>query len=234
MILPGPPAAVDWSAIRLVVFDVDGTLYRQRPLRLRMAAALLLQALRPRGLATIRALACYRRLREPMGDAETADFGRILLAETAAATGLSEQAIRAIVAEWIDRRPLPFLAGCRYPGLVALFAGLRRTGKVIGVLSDYPATAKLAALGLSADHIVSAEDEGIGRLKPNPKGLESLIRRAGAAPAATMMIGDRVDRDGMVARRAGTQVLIRSSRPIEGWQTFDRFDAPVFRPLVAP
>ena len=27
----------DWASIRLVAFDVDGTLYRQRPLRLRMA-----------------------------------------------------------------------------------------------------------------------------------------------------------------------------------------------------
>ena len=27
----------DWKDIRLVAFDVDGTLYRQRPLRLRMA-----------------------------------------------------------------------------------------------------------------------------------------------------------------------------------------------------
>ena len=34
----------DWKDIRLVVFDVDGTLYRQRPLRLRMARDLVLHA----------------------------------------------------------------------------------------------------------------------------------------------------------------------------------------------
>lgn len=230
----GLETAADWAGIRLAVFDVDGTLYRQRPLRLRMAAALLRQVLRPRGLAAIRVLTHYRRLREHMGDAETADFNRVLSAGTAAATGLSEPDVRAIVAEWIDRRPLPYLAGCRYPGLVELFAGLRRQGKVIGILSDYPATAKLAALSLSADHVVSAEDEDIGILKPNPKGLEALMRRAGATPATTVMIGDRIDRDGLVAQRAGTRALIRSSRPVEGWQTFTRFDDPVFQPLLVP
>ena len=34
-------AASDWDTIRLVVFDIDGTLYRQRPLRLRMARDIL-------------------------------------------------------------------------------------------------------------------------------------------------------------------------------------------------
>lgn len=32
---------LDWDRLHLVVFDVDGTLYRQRPLRLRMARDLL-------------------------------------------------------------------------------------------------------------------------------------------------------------------------------------------------
>jgi hypothetical protein len=70
---------------------------------------------------------------------------------------------------------------CRYPSLPEFFAGLRRKGKVIGILSDYPATAKLEGLGLAADHVVSAGDKGIGLLKPHPRGLEALIAAAGAA-----------------------------------------------------
>ena len=57
--------------------------------------------------------------------------------------------------------------------------------------------------------------------------------RAGVAPTATLLIGDRADRDGVAAREAGARVLIRSTRPIEGWRTFDRFDAPVFAPMLA-
>lgn len=225
--------AEDWQDIRLVAFDVDGTLYRQRPLRLRMAADLLGHALRERSLVGLRVLSRYRRIRERLGHEEAAGFEPVLLAETAAAASVPEDLVRAIVAEWIDRRPLAHLARCRYAGLVELFAALRRRGKSIGILSDYPAPAKLEALGLAADHVVSAGDEGVGILKPHPRGLLALIERAGATPGTTVLIGDRTDRDGLAARRAGARVLIRSSRQIDGWQTFAGYEAAPFLPLLA-
>ena len=224
---------LDWDRVHLVVFDVDGTLYRQRPLRLRMARDLLLHTLLKRDPNVIAVLSRYRRIRERLGDEETVDFERALIAQTAAATANTPDSVRAIVSEWIDQRPLKYLAACRYPGLPQLFAGLRRSGKSIGILSDYPAEAKLKALGLTAHHVVFAGDEGIGLLKPHPRGLASLITAAGIEPHQTMVIGDRVDRDGLVARRAGAQALIRSSKPIEGWQTFARFDDALFSPFLA-
>jgi putative hydrolase of the HAD superfamily len=223
----------DWDGLRLVVFDVDGTLYRQRPLRLRMARDLLLHALLRRDLATLSVLRTYRHKREEMGDAQVEGFDARLVDETATATGRSPEQVRAVVSHWIDRHPLPYLRACRYAGLVELFAGLRRHGKTIGVLSDYPAVAKLAALELAADHVIAADDPGIGMLKPHPRGLETLIHRAGATPATTLLIGDRAERDGLVARAAGTRVLLRASRPIDGWQTFARYDEALFAPMLA-
>jgi FMN phosphatase YigB (HAD superfamily) len=44
----------------------------------------------------------------------------------------------------------------RNPHLVELIAALKRQGKIIGIFSDYPATDKLAAMGLLADHVVAA------------------------------------------------------------------------------
>jgi FMN phosphatase YigB (HAD superfamily) len=218
----------DWGSIRLVVFDADGTLYRQRPVRLRMARDLLLHALSKGDFSVITVLAKYRRIKERLSDEQAADFERILVAETATATATSPDTVREIISEWIDQRPLPYLAACRYPGLVQLFAGLRRESKSIGILSDYPVKAKLLALELTANHMAFAGDAGVGLLKPHPRGLESLIAAAGVAADETMMIGDRVDRDGVAALRAGARALIRSSKPIEGWQTFAKFDDPVF------
>ena len=40
----------DWRDIRLVAFDVDGTLYSQRPLRLRMARDMVLHSVTKRDL----------------------------------------------------------------------------------------------------------------------------------------------------------------------------------------
>jgi FMN phosphatase YigB (HAD superfamily) len=224
---------LDWDNVHFVVFDVDGTLYRQRPMRVRMARDILLHTLLKRDLDVIAVLARYRRIRERLGDEQRVDFERALITQTAAATANSPDRVRSIVSEWIEQRPLRYLAACRYPNLSQLFAGLRRSGKSIGVLSDYPAEAKLEALGLTANYVVFAGDESIGLLKPHPRGLESLIAAAGVKPHETVVIGDRVDRDGLVARRVGAQALIRSSKPIEGWQTFARFDDALFTPFLA-
>ena len=231
---PDPhPSDWDWDAIQLVIFDVDGTLYNQRLLRTLMARDLLLHTLLKRDLQVFSRLRAFRRIRERLGEQQAGDFERLSLAETAAAVGASPEAVHATVTEWIETRPLPYLARCRYPGLIELFEGLRRRGKMIGILSDYPARAKLAALGLGADHVVSAGDDGVGFLKPHPRGLAFLMAGAGVGAQGTVLIGDRVDRDGLVARRLGVRPLIRSAAAIPGWQTFARYDAPLFAPLLA-
>jgi FMN phosphatase YigB (HAD superfamily) len=219
---------VDWGAIRLIAFDVDGTLYRQRPLRTQMAYDLLVHTVSRLSLDTVIVLRAYRQIRERMSTHEIPDFEHQLVAETSAVTGRSPSQVRLIVEEWIERRPLPLLASCRYPGLTELFAGMRKKGKLLGVLSDYAVNAKLAALGLYADYVVSANDDGVALLKPNPRGLQVLIEAAEVEPCQTLLIGDRVDRDGEAARRAGAHCLIRCSKPLKDWQTFSRFDDVIF------
>jgi FMN phosphatase YigB (HAD superfamily) len=225
-----PP--LDWNGVDLVVFDVDGTLYRQNRLRALITYDLLLDAASRLSLEAMRIIRCYRRIREQLAVREVLGFDDILVAETAARTRHSTCEVRAVVEEWIERRPLPYLAACRYPRLVELFAALRRSGKAIGILSDYPAAAKLAALGLDADHVICANDKAIGLLKPNPRGLQSILEEAAVSPQRTVVIGDRVDRDGAVAARIGARALIRSARLIKGWQTFARFDDPLFECLL--
>ena len=81
--------------------------------------------------------------------------------------------------------------------------------------------------------VAFAGDEGIGRLKPHPRTLEFLIAAAGVKSNHTVVIGDRVERDGLAARRAGARVLIMSDKPIKGWQTFKTFGDPVFARFLA-
>lgn len=219
----------DWRPIRLVAFDVDGTLYAQRPLRLRVAARLMLHVLFRADRRTLGVLREYRDHREVLGDAETEDFDAVLVAEVARRRGVKSDQVRSIVAEWMEKRPLALLPPCRYPAVDRLFDRIRSSGRVIGILSDYPALEKLAALSLDADHIVSAGEVGV--LKPHPRGLERLMEMAGARPEETVLIGDRAERDGEAARRAGAECLLRSSKPISGWRTFARFDDPVFDTL---
>lgn len=195
-------APVAWDRYDLVVFDMDGTLYDQRRLRLRMAALLALEVARTRSLAVPRVLAAFRRKREALADAGARDF----LRRQYQLPGHSSDTVRALVREWIERRPLPLLRGCRVRGAERLLGGLCARGAA-ALFSDYPVDAKLLSLGLAATYRISAEETG--RLKPAPEGLRRLMERAGAEPGRTLMIGDRQDRDGEAARRAGVRCLIR-------------------------
>jgi HAD superfamily hydrolase (TIGR01549 family) len=220
----------DWQDIRLVAFDVDGTLYRQRPLRLRMGRDIVLYTVAKGDLNAIRVVGAYRRIRERLAAAEVVDFERVLIAETAKATSMSPERVHAIVSEWIETRPLRYLRSCLFSGVPQLFGGLQRAGKKIGIFSDYPAAEKLAAMELAANHIVAASD--VGLLKPHARGLQSLMAAASATARETLYIGDRVDRDGVAGQRAGVRTLIRSSKPIEAFQTFKTFHDPLFDPFI--
>ena len=225
-------SAFRWEDIRLVVFDVDGTLYRQRSLRLRMARDLLWHSLRRADSRTLPILRTYRKLRESYGEREVVDFEAALIAATAREHGCVEEQVRRITVEWIDERPLPYLPACMYPNVAALFTAIRASGRLVGIFSDYPAAAKLEHMGLRADHIVCAIDPEVGVQKPHPRGLERLIVTADATPEETVLIGDRAERDGLAARRAGAKVLLRSERPISGWQCFSSYADSLFQPLL--
>lgn len=223
--------AADWRDINLVAFDVDGTLYSQNSLRLRMARDMVIDAVATRHLGTIKVVGTYRRIRERLAAAEVTDFERTLIAETAKATSTTPERVHAIVSEWIEARPLRYLRACVYEGVPQLFEGLQRAGKKIGVFSDYPAKEKLAAMELPVDHVVSAGE--VGLLKPHAKGLQYLMNLAGTTARATLFIGDRADRDGLAGQRAGVRVLIRSTKPMEGFQTFKTFRDPLFAPFMS-
>src|SRR5215813_13442272 len=220
----------DWRGVHLVAFDVDGTLYRQGRLRLRMGRDMVLHTVAKSDLNTIGGISAYRRIRERLAAEEVVNFESVLIAETAKTTSSSPERVHAIVSEWIETRPLRYLKNCLFSGVPQLFAGLQRAGKTIGIFSDYPATEKLAAMGLAAHHVVAASD--IGLLKPHAKGLQSLMAAASASPRETLFIGDRADRDGVAGQRAGVRTLIRSSKPIEDFQTFKTFHDPLFDPFM--
>ena len=234
---PQPTSQFDWSTIDLVVFDVDGTLYDQRKLQLGMLRQLLGHAWQTRSLNTLLTLRTFRRVREALGERvgeqAGADFMALQYAQTASRHGKTPGAVRALTDEWMEQRPLPLLAACRYPHVAEVLAGLRASDKQIAVFSDYPAVAKLAALGLRADVVVCATDPGIARLKPDPAGLLAILRQTGVAPERALMIGDRFDRDAAAAARAGMRALIRSRRPHARWATFRGYDDAVFQPLLA-
>lgn len=215
------PPPLDWSGVDLVVFDLDGTLYDANRLRALMGAWLLADALRRGRLDRLRALAAFRRVREALGEASARGpvaFDALQYRLAAQQVGCAPDAVRAWVEDWMERRPLRWLGACRRRGARELFAGLRRAGKQVAVWSDHPARAKLQALGLEADAVVWAGDAQVGRLKPDPRGLQVLLQRCGVSPGRALMVGDRADRDVAAAERAGVRALLLLRPGLRAWR----------------
>lgn len=103
-------------------------------------------------------------------------------------------------------RPAKWLWLFRRSALLEELASFRRGGGRLVLVSDYPARAKLAALGCGElfDAVVASGEAGGPRwLKPHPDGYLMAAERLGVSPARCLVLGDRVDADGEAARRAG-------------------------------
>ena len=98
---------------------------------------------------------------------------------------------------------------CRGTDVIAM---LRGQGIAVAVWSDYPVEAKLKALDVAADHMLSASDDDIKALKPNPTGLRLAMERAGVKRGKTLMVGDRLSRDGAAAAAVSVDFLLRSDK----------------------
>ncbi len=209
---PTLPSPVDASArIKAVLFDLDGTLYRQFPVRGLMALELLTMPAHQPLLAPRRwrALRAYRRAQEQLRSAD----GRPSLSQTAIAaarTGLPVAEIEQLANEWMQKRPLKYLRRWRAPGLDALVSWLAGRGIPMGVLSDYPAAEKLAALGLGAvfSPVLWTGDPEIAAFKPHPRGFLRAAAIWHLPPAEVLVVGDRVDADAAGAAAAGMPCVL--------------------------
>jgi FMN phosphatase YigB (HAD superfamily) len=205
------------ARLTTIVFDVDGTLYRQGPLRRAMLLRLLRHAAwKPRaGWTTLRALRAYRHAQELRRDVPVdGGLAKAQLRLACERTGLDEEVVTSIVARWMDREPLPLLRRLVEPALRRFLDTARERGVRLGVLSDYPAHAKLEAMDLRSmfDVVVSAQDSDVNRFKPSPDGLVAALRRLDAAPEQALYVGDRPEVDACVARAVGVPCVIVGRR----------------------
>ena len=204
-----------------VLFDVDGTLYRQGPVRRRMALRIVVAHLAsPRsGIEVARCLAAYRRAQEELrGASPMRDLGEEQVRRAAKRCGAPPERVRAIVERWMEREPLPLVAAYARAGLRELLDALDAAGAQAGVVSDYPAEAKLRALRVHGRFraVVTAQDAGVGAFKPNPAGILQALQCLGVTSERAVYVGDREDVDGRAAAAAGARFVMVGSREQAG------------------
>src|SRR5215467_6302248 len=118
----GVPRVGDNNRLKAIIFDLDGTLYRQGPLR----RAMMLQLVRAnlthpvRGLRILRVLAAYRQAQERLREVpqlDCTDLEGAQVALTCERTGASKEFVHMCVDRWMDREPLAHLARYVRPGV---------------------------------------------------------------------------------------------------------------------
>lgn len=192
------------GSARAWLVDLDGTLYHAAPVKLAMALEVALLGLR--AAPALRRFRAEHEIVRASGAQATGSPFETQLAGAAAALATDVATLRGVVEEWMVRRPGKWLWLARRRGLLSELARFRAAGGKSALVSDYPARAKLAALGATAlfDAVVAAgEPSGPPRLKPSPEGYLAAATHLGVDPAECLVIGDREDADGEAARRAG-------------------------------
>lgn len=184
--------------------DLDGTLYAPLPVKLAMAAELLLF-----GRSALPVIRSFRRQHERMRERGMQGDGAayaLQLELAAQDLGLELQEVEAVVNDWMIDRPGPWLRRFRRRGLIAELRSFVDGGGRAALVSDYPATRKLEAMELSELFevvVANGEPGGPSQLKPAPDGYLAAARSLDVAPERCLVIGDREDADGAAARAAG-------------------------------
>ena len=204
------------ATARAVVFDVDGTLYHQKPVQRGMLIRLMLGHLACpwRGPRTLKALSTYRKGQEALRATGQRfdDLGAAQVEFAAERTGVPAADVAALVTRWMEREPLDLVAKAKRAGLDELLSALRARGMKIGVFSDYPPVEKLDVLGVSADVVVWAQQPEVGLFKPEPAGILRCAELLGVEPSETVYVGDRIEVDARAAEAAGMQGVIFGER----------------------
>ena len=234
-------AVRDWTTVRAVLFDVDGTLYGQALIRVLMAVELLslpvsLRSVH-RAMRVWRAIKMFRAVREELRSIEPGqrDLASLQYRETAKRIGEDASEIERWVEEWIHRRPLKYLRLGRRVGLESFLGELARAGMKTGVLSDYPCDDKLRALGLGGRFSLSlcTTDPEIGAFKPHAAGFLRACDLWGLSPDQVLYVGDRPDVDAAGAAAAGMPCAIVSGAAWLASRRTDKYvTVPFYRRLT--
>jgi HAD superfamily hydrolase (TIGR01509 family) len=181
------------------------------------------------GRRLLAALQAYRGAQDRLRAGELSGDLALAQIETACKTVReSKDYMQAAVSRWMEQEPLRFLRGAMRDGLPEFLRLLRQRGTRIAACSDYPAEAKLEAMGIRHlfDAVVSAQDPHVQKLKPHPRSLMAALDHLGTAPERAVFIGDRPELDAAAAEAAGIPCLIigGAGRPgCSAWRGFDSY-----------
>jgi putative hydrolase of the HAD superfamily len=193
-------AVLDFRTIKLVSWDVDGTLYSARSMRLHLLQLLIRRVAAGEGR---RALHDFRLLKRFHARIEAARSEEGTLGESN--DTVDQEEMRSIQHRWYE--PAIRLAGPQ-PGLAPVLSHFREKNVRQVAWSDYECDYKIDALGLTGWFAATYAGERLGVVKPNPGALERIASDFSTPIQSILHIGDRPETDARAAFLAGCPCMI--------------------------
>ena len=191
-----------------VAFDLDGTLYPNYRLNVRLVPFILKEQRLLRAFGKARTI-LRKSGRGVVGDfyEEQAKIVGEILGENA--EKVKDKIEKLIYRGWEDH----FKKVRLFPHVTETLDALRKNGITLGLLSDFPPETKLKNLGIFDcwDMIVCSEQ--IGYLKPDTASLLEMAKRMGAAPEQILYVGNSVSYDVAGAHKAGMKAALVNAMP---------------------
>jgi phosphoglycolate phosphatase/putative hydrolase of the HAD superfamily len=180
-------------------------------------------AVRPTtGLRVARALHAYRLGQEALRRQRTdTDIARMQIRWAADKCRDNDEFVESCVRRWMQEVPLRYLSAFVQDGLPDFLRTAKSFGLQLAVCSDYPADAKLRAMGLNGffDAVVCAQDADVQAFKPNPRMIAVALTKLGVRPEQAVFVGDRADVDAEAACQAGIPCFILGNSGTNGKRT---------------
>jgi len=201
---------ISLDEVKLIIFDVDGTLYDQSKLRKKMFFSIVKYYLiRPWKFNEISIIYHFRKEREKKHGFSSPDLANDQYRWCADKTNTPLDKVKKVIDKWIFNFPNRYLEAAMFPDVRAFFDKIENKGILRAVYSDYEAKVKMEKMQLRADLIISSTDGDVNAFKPLPNGINYILAKLNMDNKANcLFIGDRLELDGACAKNAGLPFLL--------------------------
>lgn len=196
--------------LKAVAFDLDGTLYPNYLLYIRLLPKLALHPFFYSAFSKARNTLHYPTGNYPPGGyAEEGSFYDKQAEAVAKLLGKPGGQIKQKLEERVYTSWEKHFSGIRlFPQLKETLCELRRSGLRLGILSDFPPAKKLSLLGLNGFFDTALSSEETGALKPSGIPFAALARALDAQPGEILYVGNNVQYDIEGAKAAGMETAL--------------------------
>jgi putative hydrolase of the HAD superfamily len=193
------------TKIEAIAFDLDGTLYPNYRLNIRLIPFILKEW---------RLLAAFGKARSTIRakQEQTISFYQTQSLYTAGLLRANPDQIKEKLDRLIYRGWEPFFKHIKlFSHVKETLGALRGAGFKMGLLSDFPPETKLENLGIAGCWDAVLCSEHCGAIKPHPRSFQDLAAALNTAPEHILYVGNSYRYDVIGAKRAGMRTaLIRS------------------------